>query len=156
MVINIEALLPFGWGQPAPSSLTTFDEVGNVDPSPPLFFPGETEIKLWGLGLVNYLQGHSCRNVPHSAQGEDAVKKIPMFPLVTVLSPPSAKSALPWGWACTPPGRGAKCWLQLHFLFAFIPVTANISVPYNCASNFTHIPYISLRIFFSLKGGKKF
>lgn len=106
MVINTEPLLLCGWRQPAPSYLTTFDEVGNIYPLPPLFFPGETEIKLSGLGLVNYLQGHSCRNVPHSAQGEDAVKKTPLFPLVTVLSPLSAKSALPWGWTCTPPGRG--------------------------------------------------
>lgn len=98
MVINTEAFSALRMKAACTQLyLITFDEAGNIYPSPPLFFPGETEIKRQGLGLVNYLQSHSCRNVPHSAQGEDAVKKIPVFPLVTVLSPPSAKSALPWG-----------------------------------------------------------
>lgn len=58
-----------------PSCLTTRDEVGTVYPSPPLFFLVGTENALRGLGLVNYLQGQSCRNAPHSVQGKDAEKK---------------------------------------------------------------------------------
>lgn len=34
---------------------------------------------MWGLGLVNYLQGHFCRNVPNSAQAKDTEKKSPRF-----------------------------------------------------------------------------
>lgn len=51
MVINTEALLLCGWRHPEPSCLTTFDEVGNIYPSPPLFFPGrqKSNCRIWGL-----------------------------------------------------------------------------------------------------------
>lgn len=61
---NTSALLPWGWGQPAPSSLTTHDEVGTIYPSASLFFLGETEAQCGVWGLLTTSRGTSAGMFP--------------------------------------------------------------------------------------------
>lgn len=122
---------------------------GTISAPSPLLFLGETE---QGLGLADCFQGQFCGSAPCSAQGKDAEK---CLPTLSQHCPTRCESCLAW-WLSLHTSREMDTMLPwLLFLFAFIPITANTHVLYNRASDFTRIPYVSVWIFFSLRGVKE-
>lgn len=151
---TISALLPGGRGQPAPSSLTTPDEVGTIYPSSPLsFLGGDTA----GFGFVNYLQGQSRRSAPHAAQGKDAEKKSPPCFLWSWYCPHQVQKLLLPGGASLHTSRERGIMLTLTPLsFCTRPNYSKYLCALQLRQRFhPHPIHFTQEFFFSLRRGEK-